>query len=174
MTNQIGLFEHFRLLFSFGGRESRGSFWPYAALAFGILSAGNMLMMLPMMMSVGRVFETGTPPVLPNFALYFAIMGLLGVLLYAAAVAGRLRDSGRSPWWGLMPLPFGALSMIGMMQIFRSPFDGVPPDMMLLQLMMVGQALYTLSIIALIGMLTVRSKTGDAKAKRAPAHYHEE
>ena len=176
MSTQIGLFEHFRLLFSFRGREDPGSFWPYAVLVFGILTTCNVLMVVPMMMSVGNIYASGLVPSLPNFAAYFAIMAVVGVLLYAAAVARRLRDSGRSPLWGLMPIPFGAISIIGMIRIFRSPFDGIPPDTTMMQLMMVGNALYTLSIIALIAMLTMRSASlsSDHKAKKQVPHYHEE
>jgi len=75
VNNRIGLFEHFSLLLSFGGREDRGSFWPYAALVFGLMTSCNMLMSLSLMMSVGSIFETGLPPTISNFGLFFAVMG---------------------------------------------------------------------------------------------------
>jgi len=52
MTTDVGLFEHFRLLFTLRGKENRGSFWPYAALVLGILMACNVLLMIPMMIAL--------------------------------------------------------------------------------------------------------------------------
>jgi len=75
-----------------------------------------------------------------------------------------------------MPLPFGTVSILGMIQIFGATFDGIAPDSSLLQLMMVSYALYPLTIIALIGMLTVRSapRSADGTARSAIPVYHEE
>ncbi len=175
MNNEIGLFAHFRLLFSFGGREDGASFWPYAALVFGIMTTLNMLIMLPMLMSVGSILETGMPPEVSTFMIYFAVMTLLAILLYAAAVVRRLRDTGRSPLWALLPLPFAIGSTLGMMQMFTNPFDFIPPEMTMFQLSMACNALYTLSVIALIFMLTLRSASPSrAKAKDAVPTYHEE
>ena len=175
MNSTIDLFEHFRLLFSFGGREDRGSFWPYAALAFGILTAFNMLMMIPMMMSLGNVYDTAITGNWPSFGLYFGFMIVLAVLLYSAAVARRLRDAGCSPGWVLLPLPFAIASCVGMTQAFQSPFDGIPPDTDLIPLMIAANAFYTLAVIALIVMLSLPSARGSsAKKDSAPREYHVE
>ncbi|MEO7814426.1 MAG: DUF805 domain-containing protein [Sphingomicrobium sp.] len=175
MNNDITLAEHFRLLFAFGGREDGASFWPYAALVFGILTTLNILMVLPMLMAVGSIMEPGMPPDVSNFMIYFAAMTGLGILLYAAAVVRRLRDTGRSPMWALLPLPFAIGSALGMMQAFTSPFDFLPPDMTMLQLSIACNALETLSVVVLIFLLTLRSASPSrATGKPAIPVYHEE
>lgn len=177
MNSEIGLFEHFRMLFSFGGRENVGSFWPYAALLFAIMTILNMLLMIPFMsMSVGNILESGMPPDPSTIVIHFTVMTLAGIFLYAAAVVRRLRDSGRSPWWALMPLPFAIGSSLGMMNMMGSPFEGIPPDVTMIQLMLACSGLETLSILALIFMLTLPSalrSSGDKNSKAAP-HCHEE
>ena len=157
MTNQISLFEHFRFLFTVTGREDRGSFWPYAALVLGILFGANFLMMIPFMMAMGHAFDSGSAPSLPNFAWYFVVMFGLGILLYAAAIVRRLRDSGRSPSWALMPLPFIAFSTVGMSMMFHSPFEGTPPDMRLFQWLFISNGLYMITLIALVVLLAMPS-----------------
>lgn len=157
MTNTIGLFEHFRLLFTLAGREDRGSFWPYAALVLGILMAANVLLMMPFVMAMTDAMEGGTPPSRPNFALYFVILFGLGILLYGAAAVRRLRDAGRAGYWALMPLPFIAFSTYAMATFFQSPFDGIPPDMRLFKWLFLSNALYMLSLIALIVLLALPS-----------------
>ena len=177
MNNKVGLFEHFRLLLSFRGREDVGSFWPYAALVFGGLTMLNMLSMIPLMaMSVGNILDSGMPPDASTFMLYFAAMTMVGVLLYVAAVVRRLRDSGRSPWWARVLLPFAIGSGISVMQMMGSPFDGFGPDLTMIQLMIASNVLETLSIVALIFMLTMRSAslTSTASGERKIPHYHEE
>ena len=175
MTNDIGLFEHFRLLFAFGGREDGASFWPYAALIFGIMTTLNMLVVALIMMSVGAILTTGMPPDVSNFIFYYAGMTLLAILLYGAAVVRRLRDAGRSASWALLPLPFAIGSALVMMQVFTSRFDFFPPDITMFQLLMACNALTTLSVIALIFMLILRSAAPSrAKGKRAVPHYHAE
>lgn len=177
MNSEIGLFEHFRLLLSFGGKEDRGSFWPYAALVLGILTACNLIMMMPMMMALSHPFDGDMGMRLPNVGLYFVVVIGLAVLLYAAAVARRLRDSGRAIWWGLMPLPFVIVSSIGISQMFASPFDGTPPNMSLFQWMFLANGLYTLTLIALIVLLAMPSAAARDDRQRKdnlPAEYHEE
>jgi uncharacterized membrane protein YhaH (DUF805 family) len=46
---RIGLWEHFRTLASFKGREDRASFWPYAALVLGIVMIASAVMTIPIM-----------------------------------------------------------------------------------------------------------------------------
>lgn len=175
MNNDIGLFEHFRLLFSFGGREDGASFWPYAAVVFGIITTLNMLVVALIMMSAGAILTTGMPPDVSNFIFYYAGMTLLAILLYAAAVVRRLRDTGRSASWALLPLPFAIGSALVMTQVFTNPYDFIPLDMTMLELSMACNALYTLSVIALIYMLTLRSaSTSRAKDKDTVPHYHVE
>ena len=43
IASNIGLWEHFRKLASFRGREDRASLWPYAALVLGIVMVAGAL-----------------------------------------------------------------------------------------------------------------------------------
>jgi uncharacterized membrane protein YhaH (DUF805 family) len=47
MGARIGIWEHFRKLAAFRGRENRASFWPYAALVLGILMVAQAVMVVP-------------------------------------------------------------------------------------------------------------------------------
>ena len=177
MNNDISLSAHFRLLISFGGRENVGSFWPYAALVFGVMTVLNMLLMIPLMaMSVGNIIDSGMPPQVSTFVLYFGAITLLWFLLYAAAVVRRLRDTGRSPLWALLPLPFAIVSAFGLKQMFGAPLDGIPPDLTMMQVMLVSSALETVSVIVLIFLLTLPSVSASRgiKGKKAVPQYHEE
>ena len=176
MTNQIGLFEHFRLLFAFRGREDVGSFWPYAALVFAIMTILNMLVMIPLMsMSVTNILENGMPPQVSTFMTYYVVMTLLGFGLYAAAVVRRLRDTGLSPWWALLPLPFAIAANVGFNQMIGSPYEGIAPDLGMIQLMLAGSVLQMLGMLVLFFMLTMRSAgSSGGKGKKPIPHYHEE
>ena len=176
MNNQIGLFEHFRLLFAFRGREDVGSFWPYAALVFAIMTILNMLVMIPLMsMSVTNILENGMPPQVSTFVTYYVVMTLLGFGLYAAAVVRRLRDAGLSPWWALLPLPFAIAANVGFNQMMGSPYEVIAPDTGMIQLMLAGSVLQMLSMLLLFFMLTMRSAGSSVgKGKKPIPHYHEE
>ncbi|WP_404710864.1 hypothetical protein [Sphingomonas sp. MMS24-J13] len=49
MPASVSLFEHFKKLFDFGGREDRASFWPYAAVALIIIMVAGATIFGPMM-----------------------------------------------------------------------------------------------------------------------------
>lgn len=179
---KVGLWEHFRKLASFKGREDRASFWPYAALVFGIVLVAGSLMAIPMMMRSMRAMqefavqgsdpglvkdsygfeEFSTPlhgdipgmfPSAGFLTAYLAATYGLAVALLAAAVVRRLHDRGRSGAWGLMPLPFILFTLIQAPRMFDSMARGGPPDTGLLFALAVGNILFCAASLALIVLL---------------------
>ena len=159
MAATVGLWEHFRRLLDFKGREDRASFWPYAALVYGIATVGSVLVMVPIMRSVMGAGAYQTAPAMPDMGMLFAgmmITTVVVVLLYAAAVARRLHDGGLSGFWGLMPLPFLLFSMVKMRSLFGS-FGSKNFEMDSFYLIFFSNLIYILTVIALIVLLACRS-----------------
>jgi uncharacterized membrane protein YhaH (DUF805 family) len=176
MSATVGLFEHFKRLADFKGREDRGSFWPYAALVYGIMTAGSFVAMLPLMNSVtssaSQAASDGNPPAFPDVGSFFigiAVMTAVGVLLYAAAVARRLHDGGLSGFWGLMPLPFLVFGMVRMRSVFGSIGSGSEPDMAGFQTIFINNFIYILTVIALIILLARRSDPASNRFDENPS-----
>ncbi len=163
MSTKIGLWEHFPKLASFKGREDRASFWPYAALVFGIVMIAGALMTLPMMahlMQATPEFAAPNPgeragPLLPvgYVAAYLGVTFGLAILLYAAAIVRRLHDRGRSGAWALMPLPFLGYTSVGAIGLIGSTSRGEQPDTILLLTIAAGNILYWAALLALVVLL---------------------
>jgi uncharacterized membrane protein YhaH (DUF805 family) len=189
MPAAVGLWEHFRRLADFRGREDRASFWPYAALAFAIVMIVALAMFIPMVARSMRAIQdyarqhpdqvtvssgpghysvsvNGNPPnLMPSgsaLATYLGVTFGLAVLLYAAAVVRRLHDRGKSGAWGLMPLPFILYSSIQMPRVFAWTGTG-PPDMALFFSILLSNLLY---IAALIGLILLLAGPSDPEATR--------
>jgi uncharacterized membrane protein YhaH (DUF805 family) len=185
MAARIGLWEHFRKLATFGGREDRASFWPYAALALGIAMVAAALMALPLMawtiqaappfnadpgdLNVFEVvgnFSIPAPaaagPVLPVDLLsaYLAATLGLSILLYAAAVCRRLHDRGWSGLWGLMPLPFVLYVLVQSVRMIDSLSRGEQPNSMTILTVATASLLYWATLLALILLLAGASEPG--------------
>lgn len=186
MTATVTLWEHFTRLFDFSGREDRASFWPYAAVAFILIMAAGMIIFVPMMSSAMHEMQqfavqhpdqaTVTsgpgqysisvrgdhPEFMPakSVALYLAVSFGLAILLYAAAVVRRLRDRGKSGFWGLMPLPFILYSSVQMPRMFASVGGGAQPDMALFFSIFLSNLLYIITLIWLIVLLAGPSEPG--------------
>lgn len=184
MTADVTLWEHFTRLFDFRGREDRASFWPYAAVAFILIMAAGMVIFVPMMsraMHEMQQFAAQHPDQAtvtsgpgqysisvrgdhPDFmpaksvALYLAVTFGLAILLYAAAVVRRLRDRGKSGFWGLMPLPFILYSSIQMPRMFASVGGSTQPDMALFFSVFLSNLLYIVTLIWLIVLLAGSSE----------------
>ncbi|MGH6996997.1 MAG: DUF805 domain-containing protein, partial [Phenylobacterium sp.] len=86
------------------------------------------------------------------------MFGLL-VALLAAAVARRLHDSGRSAFWGLLPLPFVAYSSAMFFRLF-SQFTSGTPDPRLFFSVFASNMLYIVVLVTLIVLLALRSSPG--------------
>lgn len=164
MSATVRLFEHFKRLVEFKGREDRASFWPYAALVYGIMTAGSFVAMFPLMNSVtssASLAANGmSEPAFPDVGSFFTgimILTVVAVVLYAAAVVRRLHDGGLSGLWGLMPLPFLLFGMIRIRMSFGSFGSVSQPDMNAYQMIFINNFIYILTIIALIVLLARRS-----------------
>jgi uncharacterized membrane protein YhaH (DUF805 family) len=179
MAARVGLLEHFKRLFDFGGREDRASFWPYAALVFVIVMIIGMVIFVPMMahsMEAMQQYAATHPEQAtitsgpgqysisvqgnhPEFfdvdsmALYLVVSFGLSIVLYAAAVTRRLHDRGKSGSWGLMPLPFIIYSTIMMPRAFASPDE----NMALFFSIFVSNMVYIVTLIVLIVLLASAS-----------------
>ena len=185
MTAKVGLWEHFRNLASFKGREDRASFWPYAALVFGIVTVAAFLMTIPLMVQVmeasrefaGRVSDgnVGVDPesmqrrMMPSqefLVAYLCATTGLTVVLYAAAVVRRLHDRGLSGLWGLMPLPFTFYLSIQVPRMFDSIARGGQPDPGAFVSVALVNLLYWIALGALVVLL---AGAGDAGPNRYDA-----
>ena len=186
MSATVSLWEHFKKLFEFTGREDRASFWPYAALAFIITMVAGAIIFVPMMNhAIGAMqqFATQHPDqatvtsgpgeysvsvrgnpgeFMPagSVALYLAVNFGLAILLYAAAVVRRLHDRGKSGFWGLMPLPFIIYSSIQMPRMFAFVGVETQPDMALFFSIFFSNLLYIVTLIWLIVLLAGPSEEG--------------
>lgn len=184
MASTVTVRQHFSRLLDFSGREDRASFWPYAAVAFLILMIIGMLVFIPILLSafhsmqqfavqnpdqVTTVHTTDTYSVSvhgdhPAFlraeeiVLYLATTFGSAILLYAAAVVRRLRDTGRSGAWGLLPLPFILYSSVQMPRMFAGIGSGTEPDMTLFFSIFVSNLFYLVSLVGLIVLLAARSR----------------
>ena len=121
-------------LLSFGGRDGRLRFWPYAALVFFIAQLASMV---PVSAAIGPVLrealehpersrvesglgdysimlgrEGALAPLLKQAAAFNALVTGTAILLLAAAVVRRLHDRDLRGYWGLLPLPFLALGFL--------------------------------------------------------------
>ena len=183
--NSVSFKEHFRMLLDFSGREDRLSFWPYAAAVFGIVMVLSMLAVVPSMFATMRSMQeyaekhpenvtvTQGPgqysiqvhegDLTPDFGPMFWMIALaffVAVILYAAAVVRRLHDTGRSGWWGVMPLPFVVFSLVAMPQVFASAGAGDGGSLGLFFAVFFSNMLYIIALIILVVLLAGESKEG--------------
>ncbi|HXC28558.1 MAG TPA: DUF805 domain-containing protein [Stellaceae bacterium] len=178
-----------RNLMRFAGRDTRAQFWPYAIFLFVLQSIVSMALILPIMAKVMvKAFQFGMQHATTNGGQLTAadqkafvqinsgiysdmgsmmtvttpIFAALFIILLAAAVARRLHDRGMSGYWGLMPLPFTAFSILTMPKLFAAfethPFSyGWPPGLL------INNLLYLAALILLIVLL---ARPGVAGANR--------
>jgi uncharacterized membrane protein YhaH (DUF805 family) len=182
MSAKVGLWEHFKRLADFNGREDRASFWPYAALVFAIIMVTGMVIFVPMManaMSEMQQYASQHPDqatvvsgpghysisVKGNHPEFFPASSMatflggtfgLGLILYAAAATRRLHDTGRSGFWALMPLPFIIYSSVMMPRMFA--FQG-EPEMSVFFSIFFSNMLYIITLIVLIVLLAGSSQS---------------
>lgn len=155
MQAKVGLWEHFRKLAAFGGREDRTSFWPWAALVLGILMIAGSLMTLPMISLTMMAAPRPAVPAPPAgfLAAYLAATFALAVLLYAASVVRRLHDRGKSGRWGLLPLPFYIYASVQSVRLIGSGARGEQPDPTLLLTAAAGNVVWWAALLALVVLL---------------------
>lgn len=187
MSATVGLWEHFKRLFDFTGRENRASFWPYAALIFSLSVIGMLAVMIPMMATTMSKMQQiaadhpedvtvtsgpgqysmsvngNHPELTPDFTMMISGVGvvcLIAVLLYAAAVVRRLHDRGMTGWWGIMPIPFLLYSFIQMPRFFGSAAIGQQPDLAVFFSIFLSNMLYLAALVTLIVLLAGGSTAG--------------
>jgi uncharacterized membrane protein YhaH (DUF805 family) len=179
MSASVSLLDHFKKLFDFNGREDRGSFWPYAAVAFIITMIVGMIIFVPMMSrslhsmqqfaaqhpdqatvtsdpgQYSISIQGNHPEFMPSqsMSLFLAVTFGLAILLYAAAVVRRLHDRGKSGVWGLMPLPFIIYSSVQMPRMFASGGTAAQPDMTVFFSIFLSNLFYIITLIWLIVLL---------------------
>ena len=172
----------FSKLTQFSGRDTRGEFWPYVGAVFvltftlnAILTSWTVSQMFADLQSYAaahpesvtttvspggysvRVEEAapaGMP--MPDFTLLFGCMiafVLLNIALLAAAVSRRLHDRSKSPFWGLLPVPFLLGGVIGMQQLMVPAMNGGVPDFGLFGLLFLNNIAYLVALVTLIIML---------------------
>jgi uncharacterized membrane protein YhaH (DUF805 family) len=105
------------------------------------------------------------PEIMPagSIALFLAVSFGLAILLFAAAVVRRLRDRGKSGYWGLMPLPFIVYSSVQMPIMFASAGTGAPPDTAVFFSIFLSNLLYMITLVWLIVLLAGPSAPGPAR-----------
>lgn len=172
----------FSKLTQFSGRDTRGEFWPYAGTVFAMVMilggmAGAVVMsrivaeMVPYAQAPGFtapiapsdqvmvevVGPSEAPPLpMPDFTPFFLMQGVIIVLtvgLLAAAISRRLHDTGRSAFWGLMPVPFLFGGIFGMMRLILPAMNGGVPDFGLFGLMFLNNMAYLAALVTLIFLL---------------------
>ena len=173
-------------LMRFAGRDTRAQFWPYAIFLFVLQSIISMALTLPIIAKVMiKAFQFGVQHATTNGGQLSAadqkafaqinngiysdmgsmmtvttpILTALLVILLAAAVARRLHDCGMSGYWGLMPLPFTAFSILTMPKLFaafeiHTFSDGWFPGLL------INNLLYFAALILLIVLLARRGVVG--------------
>ena len=88
----------------FDGREGRTSYWRLFTMLFALLYVGLFIAfaLSATIVEVGGQTEAAGAGV---FASVGGFLVVLWVAVLASPTAKRLRDAGRSPWWGLCILP---------------------------------------------------------------------
>lgn len=93
-------------------------------------------------------------------AMLWAVAAFVAILIatLAAAVVRRLHDSGRSGWWGAMPLPFLIIGLVMMPLMMTATLGPEDTGVMLMTLLFANNVIYIAAIIALIVLLVQPSQ----------------
>lgn len=188
------LFHGFRNLLRFGGRDPRTPFWLHAMLVTALATIGAVATILPAIAdSFARMqrFAAAHPeqahvertassysiridgyhpelmPDLRSTTIHLGLVVALLVVLMAAAVARRLHDSGRSGWWGTMPLPFLAFGVIAMGKIMAGIGAG-SPDFGWFFLLFCNNLIYLATLVALVVLLAMPGTSGQNRFGESP------
>jgi uncharacterized membrane protein YhaH (DUF805 family) len=168
-------------LTQFSGRDAPSQFWPWTIIIFLTAFGLSSVAMAVGMSEVATVYAQVHQGTLPETAavqatlelgwlwLPLAIIATTATALLAASVTRRLHDSGRRGVWGLLPLPFLALS-IGATPIGFRIASGQEQLSGLEAMMLFGAPLFYVAL-AFLGFLLGRA--GDTSANRfGPPQKH--
>lgn len=187
----------FRNLTTFSGRDTRGQFWPYAAVVLVVVFIASGVGMTVAMSgffaemqqfaaahpeattvqsspgSYSISIDAGHPEApMPDLRDFFVTLGLSvlsAIALLAAAVSRRLHDSGRSALWGLLPVPF-VLFGIGLFPVLmNSMMTGAEPDLGLFLLLFGNNMLYLAALGTLVILLSLSTAPGVKRHGEQPA-----
>lgn len=173
----------------FSGRDPRGLFWPWAVFLFLMSQLVGMLAAIPLMVRMfsgavqqaGRtqpgervspdqlVQEIGMGSMMQDIAVVGAVVTLVVMLLLAAAVVRRLHDTGRTGWWGLLPVPFQLIGFAFQPQLLeQAGARPTQPDPGLLMPLFINNAVYLLALAWLIFLLVRKGTPGPNRYGDAP------
>jgi uncharacterized membrane protein YhaH (DUF805 family) len=187
--------DHLRGLLRFAGREPRQPFWLWVLVIMALSMLSGMVGFFPLFFGtfgkieqfarehpdqVTRTVGPGSysiqvhgyhPELMPDFAMFMGVMlivTLLVIVLLAAAVARRLHDSGRSGWWGILPVPFLLVTFWEMSRLFAlaptlsDTRDAVPAGFFqLFGLTMISDLCYLGTLILLVVFCCMPTQPGD-------------
>ena len=173
-----------RGLARFSGRDSQRQFWPWAIIVFLVSqAAATIIVAIPLGMAFSRIMqivvkEAAKPTLDPEASdilaqrivaemtsemgavwQFVALVDMVAIALLAAAVVRRLHDRGRTGLWGLLPVPFLAVSVaatpytlqFGMAQREMTPTDA---------LLVLAGPMSWVTVIVLIVLLVGESDPG--------------
>lgn len=162
----------------FSGRDSRSAFWPYAIFAVIAAAAVGAVIIVPIFAAAfARIqkFAAEHPDqvtihaspggysinvhgqhqgLMPDFDAFFggvALVAVLSVALLAAAVARRLHDTGRTALWGLPPVIFIVIALVGFPRLMAGFQAGQPPALGLFFALFFNNVAY-LGALGLLGV----------------------
>jgi uncharacterized membrane protein YhaH (DUF805 family) len=169
-------------LLDFSGRESRRLFWPYALIVFVAGMVANLLLILPVIVAaMQRTFlylkqhpegfpqpAPGAPARLPPelmpdmgpVMVGMGVVGLLTLLLLAAAIVRRLHDRDRTGWWAMLPVPFQLAAFVTGPATYRAAIQGPAAPSGLALVGQLNTLAYWAAFITLLVMLVGESKRG--------------
>lgn len=178
----------FRSIARFSGRDTRGQFWPYVAVVFTLVFVTSGIAMAYVMsgiftemqqfaaehpeaatirsspgnysISVDASHPEAPMPDVGPFLATLAATVLMAVGLLAAAVSRRLHDSGRRAFWGLMPLPFLLVGLMGFPVLMSRMTASEEPDLGLFFLLFFNNVIYIVALASLIVLLALRGTKG--------------
>jgi uncharacterized membrane protein YhaH (DUF805 family) len=193
---------HLSGLIDFNGRENRQPFWLWVLTVMATATIAWMFAFVPLFVGTfGRIEQFARdhpdqvmrtvgpgsysiqvhgdhPELMPDIGMLLpllAIIALVGIVLLAAAVVRRLHDSGRSGWWGIVPLPFlfSGLALSSMVfgsftRLAASNADPDPAVFKYFALLMLNNLLYLGTIGLLIVLLSLAGTQGDNRYGRDP------
>lgn len=172
---------HLRSLRQFGGRETRAQFWPWAGISLAVSLIPFVVgMAVTMTGSIDRMrhfarehpdqvtvssgpghyemrvhgYHAELMPDLTPAMIGLGLTAALLVLLLGAAASRRLRDAGRSGWWGLTPLTFLIFGMIFMPRYF----GGTRPGFGMFGLLFLNSVIYNAALVGLVVLLAQPTK----------------
>ena len=178
------ILDGFRRLADFKGRDKRGQFWPYALTVVALSFIALWLGMIPAMTTIFEQasavaathpeaatvvsgpghysVEIHDEAYMPDMGPFFLVLriGVAAiVILLAAAVTRRLHDTGRAGYWGLPPVIFLTLGLTAFPIVMEKFMEEEGFGMSLFMLLFLNNMLYIASLIGLIILLSLDTKT---------------